>query len=169
MKAVIFCVETNKQANTDWVYIKATLDKYYMAEQKNSHVRFDRIYMGSKNKYKSKQVVNEITSWKRVYKDELVVVYCIDTDNYESNPDHKKEFEEISLYCKNRGYELVWFCHDIEEVYWKRSVDNTAKKKESIQFSKTKQIEKVDKKNLVCGNIRSGFSNILCVLEEIIN
>ena len=30
MKAIIFCVETNKHANTDWVYIKSTLDKLHV-------------------------------------------------------------------------------------------------------------------------------------------
>ena len=162
MKAVIFCVETNKHANTDWIYIKETLRRFY----KTDNVKIDRIYMGTKNKYKSRSVIDEINSWKKVYKDDLVVIYCIDTDRYESNATQNKELEEVSRYCNSKGYEFVWFCHDVEEVYWGNSVNNTDKRNESIRFYKSKHIEIIDSDKLRKGIMKSGYSNILIVLDE---
>ena len=48
---------------------------------------------------------------------EIKVFYCIDTDLYESCYDHQKEFEDIKNFCAKNGYELIWFCHDVEEVF----------------------------------------------------
>ena len=162
MKAIIFCVETNRQANTDWIYISETLRRFYNTEQ----IKKDRIYMGTKGKYKSRNVIDEINSWKKVYKDELVVVYCIDTDQYESNANHKKELEEIERYCKDKGYEFVWFCHDVEEVYLGESIANTAKKKESIRFLRSNNIKKIDSKQLCGATMRKSYSNIMTVLDK---
>lgn len=164
MKAIIFCVETNKQANTDWVYIKETLKRFYSSY----NVKFDRIYMEAKNKYKSKKVLDEISSWKKVYKDDLVVVYCIDTDKYESDATHKKEFDDISKFCEEKGYELVWFCHDIEEVYLGNSVNNSVKKIESIRFSKSRGIDNISEARLCGDYMKAGFSNLMRVLNRII-
>lgn len=162
MKAVIFCVETNKHANTDWVYITETLKRFYNTDQ----IKTDRIYMGTKSKYKSRSVIEDISSWKKVYRDNLVVVYCIDTDNYESNPNQKKDFAEITKYCNDRSYELVWFCHDVEEVYLGNSIHNNAKKEESIRFLKSKSINGIDEVKLSSNQIRSGYSNIMLVLDR---
>ena len=163
MKAIVFCVETNKQANTDWLYIKETLNRFYSSYS----VKFDRIYMGAKNKYKSKKVLDEISSWKKVYKEDLVVVYCIDTDKYESDATHKKEFDDISMFCKEKGYELVWFCHDIEEVYLGKSVNNSVKKSESIRFLKSKSIKKINRDKLSEIHKKAGVSNFMNVLNRI--
>ncbi len=165
MKAVIFCVETNKKANTDWVYILETINRYYG----NSQLRVDRIYMDGKGNYKSKHVISEMSSWKEVYASDVLFIYCIDTDNYEMNADHKREFGEIQRYCKDNGYEFVWFCHDIEEVYWGHLIDDVNKKKESIRFMKTRQIEKVNYKNLCAKTIRKNCSNIMDVLDHYID
>ena len=164
MKAVIFCVETNRQSNTDWIYINETLHKFYDTKL----FKYGRIYMDSKNKYKSKKVVDEINSWKEVYKDNLVIVYCVDTDCFESNPNHKRELDDIMKYCKEKNYELVWFCHDVEEVFWEQSVNDNVKKNVSIKFKTRKQINKVDEKKLRSEKMRKGYSNILCVLDRVV-
>ena len=163
MKALIFCVETNKQANTDWVYIRETLRRFYDTNQ----IKYGRIYMGAKNKYKSRSVLTEIYEWKKIYKEELVVIYCIDTDRYESNPVHKKELDEISQYCRDKGYELVWFCHDIEEVYWGKSVKKKDKKDDSIRFAKTNSIDKIESKKLCGKHMKAKYSNIMTVLNRL--
>ena len=163
MKATVFCVETNKQANTDWVYIKETLRRFYPSY----NVKYDRIYMGAKSKYRSKKVLDEISSWKKVYKDDLVVVYCIDTDRYELDATQKKEFDDISKFCDDKRYELVWFCHDIEEVYLGRSVNNNIKKDESIKFLKSKGIESISANRLCGDHMKAGFSNIMVALNRI--
>lgn len=68
--------------------------------------------MNGKSNYNSTKVAREI---KKMTKDyiigETVVLYCIDTDAYESNADQAKELDVISSYCRNNGYELIWFCH----------------------------------------------------------
>lgn len=47
---------------------------------------------------------------------ETKVIYCIDTDSYEVDMNHAKELEELERYCDTNGYDLIWFCHDVEEV-----------------------------------------------------
>lgn len=39
---LIFCVETNKQSDTDFLYIKSTIDRFY--EYKNGHIQIKPVY-----------------------------------------------------------------------------------------------------------------------------
>ena len=64
------------------------------------------------------------------------VVYCIDTDQIESNQMHKMEFDNISDYCKNNDCELIWFCHDVEEVFIGKKVKDSEKRKTAAEFRK---------------------------------
>lgn len=54
---MIFCVETNKNANTDSIYITETINRFY--EQTNKISR-KFIYLGSKSKYNDKETIKQI-------------------------------------------------------------------------------------------------------------
>lgn len=48
---LIFVVETNKKCNSDWIYIKDTVEHVY--EYDRTQVKFSPVYMDGKGKYKS--------------------------------------------------------------------------------------------------------------------
>ena len=55
---MIFCVETNKKADTDSIYLMDAIRHLYII---NNQVKISKVYMGSKSKYKSKSVLKEIS------------------------------------------------------------------------------------------------------------
>lgn len=161
---MILCMETNKKAATDYVYIKETINRFYIC---NNKYRLSPIYMNSKSKYNSKDVIKEI---KKLTKDYIIgetkVIYCIDTDSYEVDVNHAREFTEIDDYCTRNGYELIWFCHDVEEVYVGKKISDKQKVVEATDFRNKKKIESILEEKLSCIQKRKSVSNILCVLDK---
>lgn len=97
---------------------------------------------------------------------ETQVIYFIDTDQYERNPDHTRELNEISCYCKDNDYDLVWFCHDVEEVYWNHKVSDSQKVQEATAFRRKKKIEEISIEKLSCSTKRAFASNIINILDQ---
>ena len=50
---LIFVVETNKKCNSDWIYIKDTIEHFYQYER--TQVKLSVVYMDGKGKYKQKE------------------------------------------------------------------------------------------------------------------
>ena len=108
---MIFCLETNKRANTDYIYIQETIDWLY---QKSNQIKFSPVYMGTKTKYRSKDILKEIKQKTKEFTiGQTKVIYCIDTDEYEKNPEHANAFRDINRFCEENSYDLIWFCHDV--------------------------------------------------------
>lgn len=161
---MILCVETTKKANTDSVYIYDTINFFY---NKNNQIKINIVYMGTKSKYKSKDILREINKKTKEFRiGETKVIYCIDTDEYEKNTEHEKDFNSISEFCKENNYELVWFCHDVEEVFIGNKVSDSEKVQTASIFRRKNNIEKVDFKKLSSNNIRVNTSNILNILDK---
>ena len=94
---MIFCVETNRKAEADSIYITETIRYWY---ELNNQTKISKIYMNTKSKYNSKDVLKEINKKSRDYTfGETRVIYCIDTDQYEKNIEHAKEFENINFFA----------------------------------------------------------------------
>lgn len=128
------------------VYIHETINRFY---QVDNQIKLQPIYMGAKNKYKSKEVLKEIENYQKKYiLGNTVVIYCIDTDDYEKNPEQLKELQEIKKFCKLKSYELVWFCHEIEEVYFGKRISDSDKVKEAANFRRQKKIKDVKEEYL---------------------
>ena len=161
---MIFCVETTKSADTDSIYIFDTINYWYKV---NNKIKLSKIYMNSKSKYNSKDVLREI---KQKQKDfilgETKVIYCIDTDQYEKNPDHKRELEDIICYCTKNQYDLIWFCHNVEEVFLGKTVSDSKKVQEASAFRRKRTIEKLSVKNLSNNKKLACTSNILNILDK---
>ena len=161
---IIICVEADKRSGTDNVYVGETLRRFY---EIGNDFNINYVNMGGKSKYKATDVTRKIKQLTKEYKlGETVVVYCIDTDNYESNADHQKELNEIISYTKNNGYELVWFCHDVEEVFVGNSIHKDAKKTQALNFKKKGEIKQVNEKQLAVSKYRKCTSNILTVFDR---
>ena len=55
-RQILFCVESNNKARTDYQYIEETLKRFYKVDRK---IRYRAIYLGSKTKYNAKDKVRE--------------------------------------------------------------------------------------------------------------
>ena len=163
-RQIIFCVEANRQSQSDYLYISETLKRFYKSDV---HISYKPVYMGSKSNYSSRKVVNEVRSLSLGYRGETRVIYFIDTDRIDIDPEQKQLFEKIEQYCQNNGYELVFFCRDVEDVFHGRQVEKSQKVALAADFRRKKLIGKVDEKSLLCSVI-SVFhrSNILLILDQ---
>ena len=163
---LVFVVETNKKCNSDWIYIKDTVEHFY--EYDRTQIKFSTVYMDGKGKYKSKE--KQVAQFVRQYSamsnaNHSKVLYCFDCDDYDSNPNDQKFLKEAKQYCDSKGYDFVWFCKDVEQVYIGKRVDDSQKKKESVSFKARKAINKVDKLRLMADSCRIGTSSIMRVLD----
>ena len=161
---MIFCLETNKRAGTDYIYIKEILNYLY---QISNQVKISPIYMGTKTKYQSKDVLRQITQKKKEYiHGETKVIYCIDTDEYEKLPEHTNAFRDIRQFCEENKYELIWFCHDVEEVFVGKRISDSQKVQIAKAFRNKKEIEKLSQERLSEEEPKPYASNVLRVLDQ---
>lgn len=161
---LILCVETKKSADTDSVYILDTINHWYKVDNK---VKISKINMNSKSRYNSKDVVREIAKKKKDFVlGDSQVIYFIDTDQYDRNPEHARELNEISSYCQNNNFELVWFCHDVEEVFLGHKISDSQKVQEATTFRRKKKIEDMQIGKLSCDTKRAGVSNVMSIFDK---
>ncbi len=161
---IILCVEANRKSATDNIYIKETINRFYTY---GNDIKLSFVNMDGKTKYNSKSVERQVSQLIKDYRiGDSVVVYCIDLDNYESNQDQVKENLAINEYVEKRNYDLIWFCHDVEEVYCGESVDKGVKTKTAIDFKTKGLIVNVEEKRLRFKKEAKGTSNILNVLDK---
>lgn len=185
---LIFVVETNKKCKSDWIYIKDTIDKFYLYDRSN--VKLSTVYLDGKTKYTDNGKEKEVEKLLKQYnnastENKSVVIYCFDCDDYDTKPDDKTFLKGIKQFCKNKNeeeeqkakndkrdwkvkYEFVWFCKDIERVYLGREVSDKEKKKESEKFKEKKLINNVNELKLSERGYKNNSSNILTVLDKYI-
>ncbi len=161
---MIFCLETNKRANTDYIYIKETIDYLY---QTNNQIKFSPVYMCTKTKYRSKDVLREIERKTKEFTiGQSKVFYCVDTDNYEISTEQENALQNVREFCDAKDFEFIWFCHDIEEVFWGKKIPDSQKVQEAGAYRKRKEIKGLPLKRLTESNYRSCTSNIISVLDK---
>lgn len=164
-KQLLFCLETNKKAATDLIYINETISRFYQLTNKE---KLSQIYMGSKTKYNAKDITSKITKSVKDYTlGKTHVIFCIDVDDFESNPDHIREYNDIVTFCNQNQYELIWFCHDVEDVFLKKRISDHEKVKEAGAFRQRKGIESLTISSLTSSNNHLVHSsNIMSVLDK---
>ncbi len=164
---LIFCYEANKRAATDNAYVSEVINRFYKL---GNDISFSRIYMGGKSRYNHKDTIREINEIKKFCREaeitEVKVIYITDTDSYESRPEDKRYLKDINDYCKKNNYDHIWFCHDVEEVFWgdNSPIDNKVKK--AGLFKNKKLIDEIDERKLKSIDMKAGRSNILAVLDR---
>ena len=122
-KRILCCVETTKQADTDYQYIRETIRQFYV---ESSKIAIRPIYMESKSRYNSGAVKEQIRKQSMNATDTTVICF-IDTDDWDISAAAEKELDEIKTYCDSNSYEFVFFCKDVEDVYWGHRVADTEK------------------------------------------
>lgn len=163
---VDFCSETNKTCKSDWIYIKDTLDRFYQYDQ--AQVKFSPVYLDGKGNYmnKEREINSLIFQYRSTSKNnKSEVIYCFDCDDYDSKQEDMEFLNTVQQYCKNRKYNFVWFCKDVERVYIGKMVENSQKKKEAATFKAKKLIANVDARNLSADHYKMNTSNIMKVLD----
>lgn len=161
-KRVLCCVETTKKANTDYQYIRETLRHFYV---ESSKITIRPIYMESKSKYNSRAVKEQIRRESMNAKD-TNVIYFVDTDDWDISIEDANFLEEIKTYCINNGYDFVYFCKDVEDVYLGKSVANTEKINAIRRFKSTRAIESITVSCLERNIYQVHCSNIMNMLDK---
>ena len=166
---LIFVVETNKHSKSDWIYIKETVEHFYSYDR--TQVKLSAVYMDGKGNYNSDKKEREIKALISQYQstsktNHTNVIYCFDCDDYNNKIDDRNFLEEVRKYCAGAGYEFVWFCKDVEQVYIGKKVADSQKGKEAARFKTRKQISTVDSKKLLMEEYQSNTSNIMRVLDQ---
>lgn len=163
MKLLLFCVESNKQEQIDWLYIESMIKHMFVLD--NNIVRRP-VFMNSRTRYNSVKVQKEISRYRNTSYESVSIIYCVDTDKYETNADQKREFENIVKYCSANDYDLVWFCHDIEEVCIGHSVSDSEKKAYATRFVAKEEYRIIDKNKLKKKEYFKGYSNFITVVSK---
>ena len=162
MKLVVFCVETDKEAQTDTKYIDKTIRQFFVID---NNIKIAYVYMNGKGNYDNRAVKSQI---KRQYSgdfDDKHVVYCIDIDNM-ADAEVIEQNNQIKAYCNSLGYEFVWFCRDVEEVYLHKRVDKSEKVTEAKKFSRLSNLGKATESSLTANNMTQYKSNLISVLDR---
>lgn len=127
---LLFCVE-NK--DSDSLYINKLLKELYSI--RGTKINF--ISFNGKGNYNK---VEDVINSKSICI-ETKVIYVIDTDK-QTNPDDVKLNQDIINYCKEKNYEIIWFCENIEECILGKKVNRSEKTNLARQFMRKKDIEK---------------------------
>lgn len=70
------------------------------------------------------------------------------------------------MFCKENGYELIWFCHDVEDVFWRERVSDSQKVSKAADFRRQKKIQEVLLSKLSSKSLKNQSSNIMQVLDK---
>lgn len=111
-------------------------------------------------------MLKDLAARIRAFPGDTVVVYCIDYDDSASNPETKALFNEIQAFCRDNGYEFVYFCRDVEDVYLGDQVADTEKVRAVARFIRKRSINDVDESQLKRNDYKRHHSNILGVLDR---
>lgn len=163
-RQILMCVETNKRANTDYVYITCVIDHFY--ESTREIIR-KPIYLETKTKYRDRNKLSQINQYKREYHGgETEVIYFIDMDECAIKPEDKKLLEDIKAFCFENGYDLVLFNKDVEDVFWGQQVADKEKIQKAGQFRAKGKIAdiRIDALSTIPNSRHQ--SNILTILDK---
>ena len=164
---IVIVVEADERSRSDYIYIRSVLEKWFNLH-KLSDVKISAVFMGGKGNYNKNKIVNAINTYIKGFSalGKTHVVYCFDTDKYDSDPYDRKLLDDEYKYCRENGYDFVWFCHDIEEVFLGKSVAKSEKTDKARRYSANNGIDNINKENLKAKTMTKGKSNLLCVLSK---
>ena len=97
------------------------------------------------------------------------VIYCIDTDKYDSDAEVQKLNADIENFCHQNGYRFIWFCRDVEEVFLHTKVDDSKKKEAVAKFKVGNGLGQANEQTLSARFMARKKSNMLLVLDQVLN
>ncbi|MBO5578737.1 MAG: hypothetical protein J5955_06540 [Bacilli bacterium] len=165
---LLLVTETSGEDKTDVIYINEVI-KYFFD---TSGVNVQWITLGGKTHYKDKKIESKIKNLEKMFKSynkdgKTVTIYFVDTDSIEKDYKQGSFFKNLCDYIKEKGYELVWFCKNSENVFLYREPDSlTNKTEEAKNFAIKGGINGIGKDKLSKMAIELNCSNILIVLSK---
>ena len=164
---MIFVVEADEASRSDYMYIRAVLDKCYGVLSRKD-INITAIFMGGKGNYNKPKILQSINSKIKMYNavGSTYVIYCFDTDKIDSNPMDNKALLEEKKYCEDNGYDFVWFCHDVEEVFLGKSVKKKEKTNSARTFTANAKKDMIKPSKLMSKEYGKGKSNLMIVLKK---
>jgi hypothetical protein len=160
---LIICVETNSSCNSDYLYISALLHHRYSFA--SPQPKLTPIYLSGKTHYADKE--SKINYYKNAYQGISHVIFCLDTD---LDAPASLDNPSIEKYCQTRGYDLVWFNRDVEEVFLGHQIGHTTalKKKEAERFARNNGIAHLPQFDVEqpFPLIHGGLSNFAIVFDQ---
>ena len=83
----VFVVETNKKCQSDWMYIKDTIEHFYTFD--GTQVKLSTVYMDGRGNYKKKEkkLITNVNADKLLKKN-----YCVSASNFMNIMDQFEEF-----------------------------------------------------------------------------
>jgi len=163
---IVLVMETNEKSKSDYMYIRSILNCWYDLQSRTDR-KIVPIFMNGKGNYKNKRVISKIEKSRQAYRNgDTCVVYCFDTDKYDTDPNELLTLTQEQNYCTKNGYEFVWFCHDIEEVFLGKSIPNSDKTDKAREYMISNGINNLQKRNFEAKSISNRKSNLLRVLDK---
>lgn len=162
MKQIIICVEAGIKSKSDYMYIEKCIDDLYVL---NNDIKITAVYLGTKTKYDEKE--KEINKNKK-YITDTTVVFCIDTDNIFLNKEDIDRNTKIKKYCEDKGYELVWFCQTIENVFLDKKISSHEKVAQAKRFVRNKNVISLNDFNLSSKDCHNKCSNLLLIMDKLL-
>lgn len=169
---LIFCIETNQRADTDFIYINEVIKEFY---QLDPHIKISPLYMDGKGNFNTSKIERKISKFKKEYsvansESTTYVLYCLDYDKYDSNPEDRAFLINAKQYCDNEEHRrFVWFCRDVEDVFLGKQVDKKQKHSVAVRFQTRKQIKALNTDLLSASKFRQHYSNLCLVLDEFLS
>jgi len=158
---LIIVVETNKECDSDWMYIYSALKRFYLIGQ---DIKLNQIYLGGKTNYQSNKIKKKIDSLIRAKKESYnKVIYCMDVDN--NNKEDITRNTSINVYCEKNNYDVVWFNKNIEEVFLDMKINDKDKSKKAKDFVTKNRIYGIKVNKFNDKKINRYRSNLLCVFD----
>jgi hypothetical protein len=166
MSQLLFLVETTPQCQSDYLYLRAFIQSRYRLFDPTP--KLTPIYLRGKSHYQDKE--SEIQRRRNEYPGQSEVILCLDTDEGKESEKLNARIEE---YCHQRGYHLVWFHRDVEEVFLGhrlRSKETSLKKEAAEQFGRKGAIDSLDQRRFEkeAPFHEKGTSNLACVLDALL-
>ena len=166
---IILCVEANNKSKSDYIYIKSAIEHFYKLDRANN--KLTAIYMDGKGNYNASKTIKLIRDYTKQYEasgknNRTVVFYCFDCDQYDVKSEDKKFLQKAKKYCKDNGYEFVWFCRDIEHVFLEKQIPKNKKTETANNFAAKGLIDNVNLHSLQASSYQSQRSNLGIILGK---
>ena len=72
----------------------------------------------------------------------------------------------VSQFCKDNDYDLIWFCHDVEDVFLGKRISDSEKVAQAAAFRRKKGIQGIALDKLSSAALKNHCSNIMQVLDK---
>lgn len=163
-KRFIFCVETNRQSDTDWNYIKKVMDYLY---QDDLTCSYKALYMENKYHYNDSSFQEKINDELKMSNGNAFIIFCIDLDKYHIDSTDHSFYEEVQKFCEVNNYKLVYFSRNVEEVFLGYTPERNKKVKLAAKFYRNGEITKELLEKLDRDTKTIGTSNLYRVITEL--